>query len=453
MAESSSHKPRSQRNVMKFIDAKVEREAAEEAEKREDWDAALLHYENIYDSARIGPDEWDELREKMKELRPKVAPNTDESKAGHFKVRIYIFRHLDVKWTDDEGVERRCQKSYDDDEIEVILKSFDEFAALVREHSWGYLMLDKEVRILDETLTDYDMLPDARHCMPYFTDLEIGDVDCLFVFAKLRRWPEDDEEKDPNTIPTRYLAGILPVLANTRGALYISFNMYHSWGVMIHEFLHGVGCALDGHQGYPQGIMGNPDNITDCFGLLQYYATRKMLRELSIINRTSNPWVDQYCREFLVTESFSIEGLPDQGIDEPFIDETSVKPSENGKWQRVPVYGYFLDLLRQYGEGQNRLAYAALTIVSEKDQNVELRLGIDDAFKVWQDGRLILCSPTGGGASPDRTKVGIHLKEGPNEFLLKLSNFKGAWRTMFRVSDYNGRPLPDVQYALPGEAE
>ena len=53
------------------IDAKAEREAAAKAEQAGDWDAALLHYENVYDSTPCTPEEYVQLRRKFEELRPK----------------------------------------------------------------------------------------------------------------------------------------------------------------------------------------------------------------------------------------------------------------------------------------------------------------------------------------------------------------------------------------------
>lgn len=59
--------------------------------------------------------------------------------------------------------------------------------------------------------------------------------------------------------------------------------------------------------------------------------------------------------------------------------------------------------------------------------------------------------PVGGGAAPDRNIIGVRLKEGANQFLVKVTSFEsGWWRLLFRVSDAKGDPLPGVRYALPG---
>ena len=44
------------------VEAKAEREAAGKAEQAGDWDAALLHYETVYDSTPTTPEERVELR-------------------------------------------------------------------------------------------------------------------------------------------------------------------------------------------------------------------------------------------------------------------------------------------------------------------------------------------------------------------------------------------------------
>ncbi|HOK55230.1 MAG TPA: hypothetical protein PKV43_12250, partial [Armatimonadota bacterium] len=53
-----------------LLDATTERTAAVEAEKRADYDSALLHYENIFDSCITDATLRAELREKFKALRP-----------------------------------------------------------------------------------------------------------------------------------------------------------------------------------------------------------------------------------------------------------------------------------------------------------------------------------------------------------------------------------------------
>ena len=64
------------------LDAPAERAAAVKAEQSGDWDAALLHYENIYDSTLCTPEEYVQLRRKFEELQPKVKPNDDPAKAA-----------------------------------------------------------------------------------------------------------------------------------------------------------------------------------------------------------------------------------------------------------------------------------------------------------------------------------------------------------------------------------
>ena len=74
----------------KEMDAQAERAAAVKAEQASDWDSALLHYENIYDSTPTTPEQRVELRHKFEELHPKVKPNTDPAKAGLYKILSLI---------------------------------------------------------------------------------------------------------------------------------------------------------------------------------------------------------------------------------------------------------------------------------------------------------------------------------------------------------------------------
>jgi len=112
-------------------DARSERAAARAAEKKQDWDAALLHYENLFDSTQTDETTRGQLRAKFLELRPKVAPNSDPAKAGVWKVQAYAFRNLQVTRNDKDGKEHQTKQRFRDDEIAEIRAAMKGFAAEV----------------------------------------------------------------------------------------------------------------------------------------------------------------------------------------------------------------------------------------------------------------------------------------------------------------------------------
>jgi tetratricopeptide (TPR) repeat protein len=156
-----------------MLDGKAEYALAEQAEKQGDWDAALLHYENVYDSTPTTPEQRVELRRKFLELHPKVQPNTDPAKAGVFRMKVYVFRTVDVKRTVD-GKEVRVTNTYPDSAIEEIRAVDESFRKQVWEHTLGNLRVEWDLTVVEEPLTKVDGWPDPGNCAPHFTGLEPG---------------------------------------------------------------------------------------------------------------------------------------------------------------------------------------------------------------------------------------------------------------------------------------
>lgn len=461
-----------------LLDAKAERVAAVAAEKAGDWDAALLHYENLFDATKTDEPTRAELRAKFLALRPKVKPNADPAKAGVWKVRAYAFRNLDVSWRDKNGRQHHGKHRFRDDEIQAIRDAMDGFAASVWKYSLGSLKIKWELTVIDKPLTGFDGWPDPGHCMPFFADLKPGDADSIFVFTKSHH----DKAKDEATedLPWGLWAGTFGVLPQTKGATYCGFNSPGpaSGELQFHEWLHAAQWALESYQGYPSGLMANPDCGGNCGGptgvpcyagpkpdpkegwtplyvhLMEAHATRKMWRELSVTTRPANPWIDRFCRRFLILGPYDVQGKPDLGLDVPFVKEASAAPAAGEKagkleWREAVVQGRTLDLAAAFPGTGHHLAYAAVLVRSGKEQFAQARIGSDDGCQVWQDGRLILSSPVERAAQPDQDIVGVHLKQGDNLFLLKVADHGGGWEAMFRITDAQGDPLPDVEYALP----
>jgi hypothetical protein len=185
---------------------------------------------------------------------------------------------------------------------------------------------------------------------------------------------------------------------------------------------------------------------------METHATRRMWRELSIIRPANTPWARQYCRRFIVLGPYSTVGKPNLGIEYPFIDETTVRPSIGARvrvlrWQEVDIQGRTLDLTRLFGNRTDCAAYAAVYVRSQQEQNAQLRIGTDDGCRVWHNGALILSAPVERSAAPDQNIVDVKLNEGLNLFLIKVVNRYGpGWELILRLTDQNGNPLSNIEY-------
>jgi len=463
-------------------DAAAEQRAAAAAEQRQDWDAALLHYENIYDATPTTDSQRQMLRAKFAELRPRVAANEDPARAGAWKLRVYVFRTLDFTWRDPSGTARRCVQTYSDEEVEQFRTDLAEFSGRVWKYTGGNLRIDGQLQVIEEKLTRLDgedeFWPGPDSCMPFLTDLQPGEVDTIMVFAKTSG---DQEPCDP--IPLALLGGALGASPFTKDATYIGYN----WGTgtaddeprgeaMLHEWLHSAQWAMDDYQGYPSGLMATSDGGRmegeeggdPCYRrqpsetswmrfyehIMRDHATRRMWRELSVTTPPDNVWANTFCREFLVLGPLSTAGKPNCGLDEVFFAESSAQldahATVNGcTWQRIKTPGRTLDLVTALGDENDHLAYLAVTVESATRRAAQLRIGSDDGCKVWHNGKKILASYEPRPLAVDQDVIDVQLSAGRNLFLVKVANVDGGWEAALRITDANGAPLSGVRYVMP----
>ncbi len=112
-------------------------------------------------------------------------------------------------------------------------------------------------------------------------------------------------------------------------------------------------------------------------------------------------------------------------------------------WQHVPPTTGYVDLYKIF-KMVDAVVYLQSEIFSEKSQEALLLLGSDDGVVVWLNGQLVHAKNIGRGASPDQDTVRINLKEGWNNFLLKVINGSGGWGLFARITDFEFRLLKNI---------
>ena len=90
------------------------------------------------------------------------------------------------------------------------------------------------------------------------------------------------------------------------------------------------------------------------------------------------------------------------------------------------------DLLNSIGMAQGNIddhsSYALITLESATAQSgVPMRVGSDDAIKVWLNGEVVHNYPIDRGASDFQDDFTVDLKKGDNLLLVKVSERDGAW--------------------------
>ncbi len=115
-------------------------------------------------------------------------------------------------------------------------------------------------------------------------------------------------------------------------------------------------------------------------------------------------------------------------------------------WQRLEANDDGMVDLDPHFEPSNWVvAYAAVKVISPDERDTELLIGSDDGVKAWLNGALVHDNETVRGWTPDEDRVAVHLNEGTNTLLLKITENAGAWAFSARIID----PDDTLRYKLP----
>jgi hypothetical protein len=145
------------------------------------------------------------------------------------------------------------------------------------------------------------------------------------------------------------------------------------------------------------------------------------------------------------------------GVRQDFIDVTHLsKDKYKGTWGdifwrqinpqfvRVDLNRFFAGAdPRSPGNPEHACAYTAMTVRSPKAQDAFLELsGSDDLMQAWLNGRSLTPFAIMLDVAPKRRPV--ELREGDNLLVLKSCENVGSWDFTARLTDADGKDLPDI---------
>jgi len=93
------------------------------------------------------------------------------------------------------------------------------------------------------------------------------------------------------------------------------------------------------------------------------------------------------------------------------------------------------------------LAYAAAFVRSPKSQDAAIRFGTDEGFKLFVNGKQVTGEEIKRRFEFDQNVVAVHLSEGWNVIMLKVTEYKGEWKFCARLTAPDGTPLSGLEYA------
>jgi len=238
-----------------------------EAEKAEDWPAALTAWERVIDRCPATEEQRAEARAHIKTLRAKVARNADPAKAHPWKVLVVIFRQLDFSWTDKKGNKIEVQKTVSADDEKKIRGSVEAFGQHVFNLSSGMLRVEADIKVVEEPLTklhpnNNGTFSPAPHLLRPAIEPFIKDKprDTVIAYVKY------NGDKGPN-VPAPYVAATFGSIRDVDGAGFIMVPWHTNYpfpgeanGEMeLHEWLHQVDWMFANILRYPDAIVPTSD--------------------------------------------------------------------------------------------------------------------------------------------------------------------------------------------------
>lgn len=100
-----------------------------------------------------------------------------------------------------------------------------------------------------------------------------------------------------------------------------------------------------------------------------------------------------------------------------------------------------VDLAGLFGPLENRAVYAYAEVTLPEAADLLLKVGSNDGFKCWFNGKEAGRFDGGRGYQPDQDALPVHAKAGKNAILLKVSQQGGAWAFGVRVTDPASKPI------------
>ncbi len=131
-------------------------------------------------------------------------------------------------------------------------------------------------------------------------------------------------------------------------------------------------------------------------------------------------------------------GAPNLSPDQTYFD--------NGKelaWRpfRTHIGHGAVALDRIYGECPNSAIYAYTEFSCAEEMPLKLRIGSNDGYRCWLNGKEMATLDGGRGYVADQDTIDAHAKEGENRLLIKVTQQGNYWTFSVRLTDTNGRPL------------
>jgi PKD repeat protein len=161
-----------------------------------------------------------------------------------------------------------------------------------------------------------------------------------------------------------------------------------------------------------------------------------------------------FIRSWLICGSFTYQTNDEKAAhNKDYIGEKSIEPSAGTScadktWKAHHDSDDYIDLDGLLIPNNYSIAYAHIYVESPRTQAVQLRIGSDDAVKVWLNGSLVHEKFVFRPAVKDEDITTVTLNAGWNRLLIKVLDGLAGWGFYARLTDNNGDEVEGLKYQL-----
>jgi len=341
---------------------------------------------------------------------------------------------------DDTGRIQLLKQNYDS--VKVTVKTFPtRLTSLANLSLWYDINVKESISIVNEILKTTDN-PTAQMWGRFFLALLYLKTDQLDEYKKLS---EDFTQE------------FIEIIKTVRD-IPLTYSTWRNYSIFNQYAYH---CMDEGIEKYNQLITFCLDNELK----MTEMAFRSLLADLYFHTGKREKAKAQLKMAGIPEENnWAVVGPFDNqnGFNKQFPPEkkTKLNQSYKGKtqsmtWQRADdgFHDGYIDLKKILKQYNWSVGYGLIYANSPEKRDVQIRIGTNDAAKIWLNDELVWRFNIGRDAIFDDDIVNVSLKPGLNKILIKVCNRISLWGFYFRMTDEKGNGIPDIQFVSPDALE
>lgn len=134
------------------------------------------------------------------------------------------------------------------------------------------------------------------------------------------------------------------------------------------------------------------------------------------------------------------------GNDKPFTNKYGAAV----RWVSIPAVrnDRWIDFTYYYAATHNSVVYAQNFVTSDKEQEVQLRIGVSGSVKVWLNDMEVISESEERNNGTDSYITLVKLNKGANRILVQLGeSYCNNLNFMLRLTDSKGTPIPNLTFS------